>query len=119
MDAQSILERFGKLTNWNFKEMLEVACEYIDNQQANDAFADFVSEAADNHGFRAPETGDLVNVPEPDESNTLDTWPEEFVGRLFNDHALCQGDETPVLVKSKAGEIFTIAYKRLSLATEG
>ncbi|MBS1722515.1 MAG: hypothetical protein JSS66_05850 [Armatimonadetes bacterium] len=46
MDAQSILEKYAEKAGWNVDSMLAKACEYIDNQQAADAFEDFVHEAA-------------------------------------------------------------------------
>jgi hypothetical protein len=44
MSAQTILEEAAETTGWNADSMLALACEYIDNQKSEDAFADFIKE---------------------------------------------------------------------------
>ena len=41
---RSVSEQFRQ--NWNDNSMLALACEYIDNQQSEDAFLDFCQQAA-------------------------------------------------------------------------
>ena len=42
MDALDILETASGKTGWNTDSMLEIACQYIDNQGDNACFQDFV-----------------------------------------------------------------------------
>lgn len=42
MDAYRILINASDVTGWDVDSMLVVACEYIDNQMAPDAFQDYV-----------------------------------------------------------------------------
>lgn len=46
MTSQEILAKHWPQTGWDTDSMLDIICEYVDNQGANDAFADFVAEKA-------------------------------------------------------------------------
>jgi len=47
MNAMQILEEAVDHTGWNENSMLHVICEYVDNQNNNDTFEDFVNRAVD------------------------------------------------------------------------
>jgi hypothetical protein len=47
MAARDILEEHAASTGWNVDSMLEIVCAYVDNQQSNDAFEDFVRRRAE------------------------------------------------------------------------
>lgn len=44
MDAQTILETAAETTGWNTQSMLDMICEYVDNQGDNGCFQDFINE---------------------------------------------------------------------------
>ena len=47
MGAMDILLRAAERTGWNTDSMLDVLCDYVDNQQADDALEDYVTRRAD------------------------------------------------------------------------
>jgi hypothetical protein len=46
-DAVNLLIEESKKTGWNESSMLEIACQYIDNQKDYPTFKDFVRRKAD------------------------------------------------------------------------
>ena len=47
MSAELTLDTFGEEQGWNDESKLAIALKYIDNQQHNDAFEEFVQQEAD------------------------------------------------------------------------
>lgn len=47
MSAESILNEIGDQQGWNDHSKIQLLCQYIDNQQSDDALADFLQQAAD------------------------------------------------------------------------
>lgn len=45
MSASSIMDNAASKTGWNADSQLAIALAYIDNQDSEDAFEDFVAEA--------------------------------------------------------------------------
>ena len=43
-EARAILREFSARTGWNEETMLELACQYIDNQSDSAGFEDFLAE---------------------------------------------------------------------------
>ena len=66
MGARDTLARAAARTGWNTDSMLDTVCAYVDNQGADDAFADFVEAAAD------------AECGAPDDGPGL--WPGPFDG---------------------------------------
>jgi hypothetical protein len=48
MSADMIVDRIAAERGWTPDTVVALLCEYIDNQQANDALEDFLSEVAAN-----------------------------------------------------------------------
>ncbi len=46
MAARAILEAHAEKTGWNVESMFDLLCDYVDNQQSDDALEDFVAEHA-------------------------------------------------------------------------
>jgi len=57
MSAESIIDRVAERTGWNDASKLALALDYIDNQQSDDAWEDFLERAADEED---PEDEDYV-----------------------------------------------------------
>lgn len=55
MSARAILEEAAERTGWNESSMLDIALAYIDNQDANDAFEDFVQRRAEEEDLETEE----------------------------------------------------------------
>lgn len=55
MDRAALLTRYQGTTNWNEDTLLELALEYIDNQQDDNTFLDFLDHAADSEQAMAAE----------------------------------------------------------------
>lgn len=51
MEAESIMDGIAEKANWDEKTQLALALEYIENQGANDAFADFLQQEAEGGLF--------------------------------------------------------------------
>jgi hypothetical protein len=47
MSAESIIDKIAERTGWNDASKLSLALVYIDNQQSDDAWEDFLVQAAD------------------------------------------------------------------------
>jgi len=47
MAARAILDELAERTGWNTGTMLDLLCEYIDNQMSDEALEDFLTERAD------------------------------------------------------------------------
>lgn len=47
MPAEAILDEICESTGWNDESKLALLCEYIDNQQCDDAFEDFLAKKAE------------------------------------------------------------------------
>jgi hypothetical protein len=111
MDAKDILEKNAVRTGWNVDSMLEIACRYIDNQQSSAAFADFVSQAADEEDPpEVIEVGDEVDVPEPKPD---DLWNFAFTGQVID---FKNGDL--VVVEDQDGNVYDVERGRLTLAED-
>ena len=50
MSANNLIQSFGNLCGWTKATMIDVLCQYIDNQEDNDALADFLQRLADDEG---------------------------------------------------------------------
>ena len=47
MSAQSIIDLYATSTGWNEDSIIDILCEYIDNQSSPEAFEDFVQRKAE------------------------------------------------------------------------
>ena len=110
MNSQEILAKHWPQTGWDTDSMLAIICEYVDNQGAEDAFADFVAEKAaeESTDQREWQTGDEVLVPDPIEG---DGYSHSFVGNIVG----FRNDNGNVLVSVEDGDgdVFDIEYSRL------
>lgn len=48
MSAEVIINEIGDQQGWNDQSKVLLLCQYIDNQQQNDALEDFLRQAADD-----------------------------------------------------------------------
>lgn len=46
MSALKLLEDVAEYAGWDTEAMLDAACQYIDNQQSEEAFDDFITRRA-------------------------------------------------------------------------
>ncbi len=44
MNALNILEQYATQYGWDSETMLEIVCDYIDNQDSSQAFTDFLQQ---------------------------------------------------------------------------
>ncbi len=60
MSARSIIDSFDSRVGWDDNSKIELLCQYIDNQQSDDALQDFLEQQAQE------EEGDAVAKLNPD-----------------------------------------------------
>ena len=70
MSVESILEEIGEEQGWNDASKLALVCQYLDNQQDDSAFADFLRQQQEN------ENGDLFC--DEDESDPPRTFSNSY-----------------------------------------
>lgn len=56
MHAEAILNEYADRAGWDESSMLFICLEYIDNQQSNDAFEDFVRRQCEEEESESDET---------------------------------------------------------------
>lgn len=76
---RKILDKYAAKTGCDIEAMLDIACEYIENQGSNDAFEDFVAQQTESKLTGGLQVGDKVLVGKPDPNGP---WNNEFVGRI-------------------------------------
>jgi hypothetical protein len=60
MDARSILEKYADKAGWNKDSMLDILCEYIDNQFDNQTLKEFLACKQENEEImRSPSLDEL------------------------------------------------------------
>lgn len=67
MSAREILEEIAEEKGWTKKTMLDLCLEYIDNQDSDDAFQDFLETAAENEDLECAGDPDEEPIDEEDE----------------------------------------------------
>lgn len=50
MSTRSLLEQFAEKHEWDTNDMLDILCDYIDNQQNEDSFEDHLLHQEDEEG---------------------------------------------------------------------
>ncbi len=88
MSIHHLMETVGSEQDWTAERQLEIALDYIANQQADDAFRDHLRqyqdeaiEAADN-APAAWQIGMEIEMPEP--VSDFDAWRHAFTGNLVS-----------------------------------
>ncbi len=78
---RKILEEYATKSGWDIDAMLDIACEYIENQDSAEAFKDFVAEQAESAVINSFKLGDFVLVAATDKVDDM-SWGDEFVGYI-------------------------------------
>lgn len=42
--TRTLLEQYAQRTGWNVESMLDILCDYVDNQGSHDVLADYLQE---------------------------------------------------------------------------
>lgn len=103
---RKILDKYAAKTGCDIEAMLDIACEYIENQGSNDAFEDFVAQQTESKLTGGLQVGDKVLVGKPDSD---DTWVNEFVGRIIRINL--RGE---YIVKDQEDNVYEVPHYKLS-----
>ena len=71
MSAYDVMIETGAIQGWDVALQLELACQYIDNQQSNEAFYDFLAAEAAREEDASPVVADGSLSPTPEDEYLL------------------------------------------------
>lgn len=72
MAAERLLDEIGQRQGWNDQSKLALCLQYIENQQADDAFEDFLKEQAHQENLYVADLAALLAATNPAAENEED-----------------------------------------------